>query len=1155
MDWLTTWGVNNSIGFFFKEILIELSRDGASKYSQALFSEIRDSNLELTCRTNLQILTGQLIKEFLALFQQELEDADLDDIEILAYRDSLEKFIFNSEFQTIVKNSLYLEDLSIDYKQFQELWLYLKLLDLPDDFEWRRISKRYQRRIKSITRELSNFTTTNIEQSNGDKVAGNKLTIVNNLDRQLIQYRKSIQEQYSNLRLDSLDTSGAAYDQLKLWRIFIAQNVREVREFIPQVYEIPKEHQKMLRESGQLDEEELTLKELEEYNQFYSQQPLQSVLEVVEDIEHKHIVILGDPGSGKSTLLQYITLQWAELPEQQLAETSLPLLIELRTYNREKQAKQCQSLLDFFSSQSSIISGIDQDCILDKLSTGQITILFDGLDEVFEPSQREQVITEIIQFTQKYPEIKVIVTSRVIGYKQKTLAEQDFTHFMLQDLDSTQVDDFINRWHDLTFYDRIDKERKRDRLKKAINESPAIQELSGNPLLLTMMAILNRNQELPRDRAELYNQSSRVLLHQWDTERALEDARLKPISLDYKDKQAMLRQVAYFMQANTQGLAGNSITASDLKRILSEYLATLSTTQDLNPDDIAEVLIHQLRTRNFILCFLGAEYYAFVHRTFLEYFCAWEFVWQFEKARTIDIEGLKDIFSKHWQDESWHEVLRLITGMIDSKFAGEIIEFLMQQKDHSGENNNLLIAANCLIEVRNRTAIESISRQLLTDMKSVVETEYKQEKGENFLYTIAYVWKENLTTYNWLEEQVKDNSNYRIRANALQAITKVFNDKNTWKLLQYLARFDKTITVRKLAVENILKKQADDENTLPFIMDIARNEQKFSVISSILNILTNKNDSTTAFQILKICLSHNFYTDASEGAIREIIKYCQEYSETYQILEQIIIYGHRDRFISFIAIKELSKIWRGYPKTFHIIKQSATYSRYHNVRITAIKELAQGWQEHPETFSIIKQSAVCDQDKYVREIAIKELAQGWQEHPETFSIIKQSATSGKDHNVRRTAISELAQGWKEHPETFSIIKQAAVCDQNEYVREIAIKELAQGWKEHPETFSIIKQAAVCDQDKYVKITAISELANGWKGNSEISEILCDRAINDTYNRQSDFETIPRQIALQIIVEQYKDRPEILPLLRDRATNDPDEKIREFAQEQLEKLTK
>lgn len=289
----------------------------------------------------------------------------------------------------------------------------------------------------------------------------------------------------------------------------------------------------MLRESGQLDKEELTLKELEEYNLFYSQQPLRSVLEVVEDEEHKHIVILGDPGSGKSTLLQYIALQWAELPEQELSNTCLPLLVELRTYNRDKKVAQCQNLFEFIDSESSIISCLDNEYIQDKLNTGKATILFDGLDEMFEPSQREQVINEIIDFQQKYPQVRIIVTSRVIGYKQKTLAEKDFAHFILQDLESSQVDDFINCWHDLTFYDRIDKERKRDRLKKAITESPAIQELSGNPLLLTMMAILNRNQELPRDRAELYNQSSRVLLHQWDTERALEDARLKPISRFY----------------------------------------------------------------------------------------------------------------------------------------------------------------------------------------------------------------------------------------------------------------------------------------------------------------------------------------------------------------------------------------------------------------------------------------------------------------------------------------------------------------------------------------------------------------------------------------------------------------------------------------------
>ncbi len=738
MDWLTVWGVNNSIGFFFKEILIELARDGARDYTQVLFKDYFDSNLELTTRTNLQVVTGQLIREFLALFQQELEDAELSDEKLTAYLEPIKEFIFNHDLPGILCKSLQSEKFALDYSYLEQLWSDLELLELPVDFSWIRISKRFSRRVKFIWQQIDKPKNIDNLVNATSTVDIDLLETVNQNHYQLIKYKKLIQDYYGNLRLDSLDTSGAAYDELKLWRIFVAQNVREVREFIPQVYEIPKEHQKMLRESGQLDEEELTLQELEEYNQFYSQQPLRSVLEVVEDEEHKHIVILGDPGSGKSTLLQYIALQWAELPEQELSHACLPLLVELRTYNCDKKAAQCQNLFEFIDSESSIISCLDREYIQDKLNTGKATILFDGLDEVFEPFQREQVINEIIDFQQKYPEVRIIVTSRVIGYKQKTLAEKDFVHFMLQDLESSQVDDFINRWHDLTFYERIDKARKRDRLKKAITESPAIQELSGNPLLLTMMAILNRNQELPRDRAELYNQSSRVLLHQWDTERALEDARLKPISLDYKDKQAMLRQVAYFMQANTQGLAGNSITAPDLKRLLSEYLATLSTTQDLNPDDIAEVLIYQLRTRNFILCFLGAEYYAFVHRTFLEYFCAWEFVWQFEKARTIDIEGLKQVFGAHWQDESWHEVLRLITGMIDSKFAGEIIEFLIEQEGDKAEFVNLFLATECLSEIRNSSGLENYYNRLFECLKNVLKNKnINKEVREKLALLIA----------------------------------------------------------------------------------------------------------------------------------------------------------------------------------------------------------------------------------------------------------------------------------------------------------------------------------------------------------------------------------------------------------------------------------
>jgi predicted NACHT family NTPase len=73
------------------------------------------------------------------------------------------------------------------------------------------------------------------------------------------------------------------------------------------------------------------------------------------------------------------------------------------------------------------------------------------LDEVFDPVQREEVITDIHRFTNDYPNVRVIVTSRIIGYKPQRLRDAEFRHFMLQDLESEQIQDFIYRWHELTF--------------------------------------------------------------------------------------------------------------------------------------------------------------------------------------------------------------------------------------------------------------------------------------------------------------------------------------------------------------------------------------------------------------------------------------------------------------------------------------------------------------------------------------------------------------------------------------------------------------------------------------------------------------------------------------------------------------------------------
>ena len=66
------------------------------------------------------------------------------------------------------------------------------------------------------------------------------------------------------------------------------------------------------------------------------------------------------------------------------------------------------------------------------------------------------------------------------------------------------------------------------------------------------------------------------------------------------------------------------------------------------------------------------------------------------------------------------------------------------------------------------------------------------------------------------------------------------------------------------------------------------------------------------------------------------------------------------------------------------------------------------------------------------------------------------------------------------------------------------------------------------------------------------ELFCDRAINDPFKRQEYWKGNPRQLALEAIVKQRPDHPQTLELLRDRAENDPDERVRNFARRKLKK---
>jgi DNA replication protein DnaC len=129
-------------------------------------------------------------------------------------------------------------------------------------------------------------------------------------DLDLEKYRESLLESHQHLKLELLDPNGSSY-KVQLRSVFVPQTVRDCQEYIPQVFEIPKEQLTRLRKEGGLDEAMLDLAEdlIESRRRGYLDQSPRSVLEVVADSRHFHLVILGSPGAGKSTLLKALALE------------------------------------------------------------------------------------------------------------------------------------------------------------------------------------------------------------------------------------------------------------------------------------------------------------------------------------------------------------------------------------------------------------------------------------------------------------------------------------------------------------------------------------------------------------------------------------------------------------------------------------------------------------------------------------------------------------------------------------------------------------------------------------------------------------------------------------------------------------------------------
>ena len=561
LDFLTLAGLSAGAQWLVKDVLSPLTRAAAEDFYKDFLKQTVSDGLAQNAPEPMKRAIARSLKEFLDLFQTELETCGLPKaLTRHEFADPLKQLLADKEVRQVLGQAFDTDAKAVNWALLQAKWQGLCTASLLEDFDWEQLAKSYFRRVKRIVRDDAELSRRLALDYQAKMSAATAELVGVPVAFDLKQYQQALKEKFGSLSLDSLDTDGAAYDNLRLWKVFVAQDVRECAEFAAQIYE---------RSMGFRTDVGMDVRSaadvMEQQRRSYIEKPVESVSGVVGlggPCSTLRAVILGNPGSGKSTLLRAIALSWAEKSAMAVKNEPIPILIELRLYAQDKNANKCNSFLEYLHKGNTTCH-LNQRELDALLKSGHAVAMFDGVDEVFDPKLREAVVNDIHRFSNSYSQVQIVVTSRWLGYKAETLRNAGFQQYMLQDLTAEQIESFLEKWHGLTFTaaQAAEKDRKQARLQKAITESRAIRELAGNPLLLTMMAILNRNQELPRDRARLYEQASKVLLYQWDVNVKLyEHPELKGWEIDERDKQAMLRKVAHHMQANKSGQLGNIIS-------------------------------------------------------------------------------------------------------------------------------------------------------------------------------------------------------------------------------------------------------------------------------------------------------------------------------------------------------------------------------------------------------------------------------------------------------------------------------------------------------------------------------------------------------------------------------------------------------------------
>lgn len=364
--------------------------------------------------------------------------------------------------------------------------------------------------------------------------------------------------------------------------------------------------------------------------------------------QYRRLLVLGLPGCGKTTFLKFLALQFSK---DESSDQLIPIYIPLREL---VETEKTISLLDTIKQEfyrSSKSSALKVQNLLEK---SNCLILLDGLDEVGE-SNIKRVTKSIEDLINQFPDNHFIITCRIAASEY---VFKDFTVVEIADFEREQIENFVNKW----FTNRQKPEFGKKFLDK-LRENLSLQELTTNPLLLTILCLLfEHGYNLSKNRYALYEDSVRVLLERWDATRLIERKHI------YHDKLTLSLKINLFAKIAYEGFIEDPPKQFwrqwELEEFVRNFLQNISGVEPEKIQFDSLAVLRAIESSHGILVEQANKLYSFSHLTFQEYFTA-QYVFN-SILNGQEPDFLRNLIKKHLIDRRWKEVFIIIAGRLSN---------------------------------------------------------------------------------------------------------------------------------------------------------------------------------------------------------------------------------------------------------------------------------------------------------------------------------------------------------------------------------------------------------------------------------------------------------------------------------------------------------